>query len=381
MIAPALVDRTTFATQAVRLGIEAGPVTVVAKGTFDLVPGGGAKRTETQAPLLGDVPVGQLPRRSTRYESDFAPFKPRADLLCVGSAHPPDGKHTNCVVSFGVGSFQKRILVVGDRTWKLGIGRLNNTPTSAAPFTSMPISYDRAFGGRDPADKTGLGAYPQNPIGRGYTTNSRALEGLALPNLEDPANPIRSWKDQPAPMGFGPVGRTWQPRFKRVGTYDKRWLEPGAPAVPEDFDERYYNCAPDDQQVECYLRGDEKIRVTNMHPQHRDLQCRLPKLRVRCFVDRRGAQGRRLDEVPMNLDTLWVDMDTLTLALVWRGRFDPTAPKEAVVSHVLVVSEPLDARAREAENYRPEIDAFEAAEEEPTIDLEDAEPAETPSGG
>jgi hypothetical protein len=186
----------------------------------------------------------------------------------------------------------------------------------------------------------------------------------------------RSWKDQPAPQAFGPVGRTWQPRFARVGTYDARWLEPGAPALPADFDERYYNCAPDDQQVEGYLRGDEKVRVVNMHPVHSDLTFRLPKLRVRCLADRERAGRRQLEDVPTHLDTLWVDMEALLLVLVWRARLDARAAESA--SHLLVVSEALGDAPASPETYRHLVDAYDAAEAEPADDEPLLEPVEPP---
>src|SRR5262249_38916862 len=179
--------------------------------------------------------------------------------------------------------------------------------------------------------------------------SSAKLDGLRLPNLEDPADRIRGWKDQPAPRHFGPVGRTWQPRFAHVGTHDSRWLESRAPAPPRDFDERYYNCAPEDQQIEGYLRGDEKIRVINMHPVHGDLTFRLPKLRIRCLADRGRDGVRRLEDMTTNLDTLWVDMDALRVVLVWRARLDQKAAPE--VRHVLVVSERLGDSPRPAETY------------------------------
>ena len=45
--------------------------------------------------------------------------------------------------------------------------------------------------------------------GTGYVAGrgSELLEGMALPNLEDPNDLISGWKDRPAPAGFGFVGR------------------------------------------------------------------------------------------------------------------------------------------------------------------------------
>jgi len=352
-----------------------GALTAIVKRTFAIEPGGLVPAT-SQLPLAGaDVHAGDPRTTAPRYESDFIPFKPRADALCVGHAQVAGGKAVpHCVVAFGVGGWLKQILVTGDRRWKTGIARLGNTPTDPEPFATMPLSAERAFGGRDAADPKGGSAFAQNPTGKGYTTSSAALDGLSLPNLEDPAQRIRSWKDQPAPRCFGPVGRTWQPRFSRVGTYDRRWLERGLSGRPADFDERYYNCAPEDQQIEGYLRGDEKVRVINMHPVHSDLTFRLPKLRVRCLADRERDGARRLEDVATNLDTLWVDMEALQVVLVWRARLDREAARG--VSHLLVVSERLGDSPRSPETYRPHIDGFEFDEADPEDDEPVIEPVE-----
>jgi hypothetical protein len=372
-IAPLLVDTTgpdpAGPTTSALVDFD-GALSAIVKRTFTIEAGGLVPSTGGQLALAGaDVHAGDPRRTAARYESDFVPFKPRADALCVGHAQVAGGKPvTHCVVAFGVGDWLKQILVTGERRWKTGIARLGNTPTDPEPFVTMPVSPEHAYGGRDPGDPSSLRAFAPNPIGKGYTTSSAKLDGLPLPNLEDPGRRIRSWKDQPAPRTFGPVGRTWQPRFARVGTYDARWLERRAPALPADFDDGYYNCAPDDQQIDGYLRGDEKVRVVNMHPVHVDLTFRLPKLRMRCLVDRRCEARRTLVDVPMHLDTLWVDMEALLVVLVWRARLDRQSARDA--SHVLVVSERLGNAAAAPDTYRPHLDAFEAEQADP----DDAEP-------
>jgi hypothetical protein len=68
----------------------------------------------------------------------------------------------------------------------------------------------------------------------------------------------------------------------------------------------------------------------------------------------------RLEEIPMNLDTLSVDMDALTVVLVWRGRFSPTDADRP--STVLIVDEPLTASPRPPESYRPKLRELFVAE-------------------
>ncbi len=384
LAAPLLVDATTAeppsppdatAAGAVALVDYDGHLTTIVKRTFAIDSGALTPAAEQLPLAAGDLHAGDPRRTPPRYESDFVPFKPRADALCVGRAHAAGGKPvTHCVVAFGVGSWVKQILVTGDRTWKTGIARLGNSPTEPEPFAAVPISAEHAYGGRDPGDASGGRAFAQNPLGKGYTASSAHLEGLPLPNLEDPAQRIRSWKDHPAPRSFGPVGRTWQPRFSRVGTYDRRWLERGTAAPPPDFDEGYYNCAPEDQQIDGYLRGDEKVRVVNMHPVHCDLTFRLPKIRMRCIAHRPGDEQRPLVDVPTHLDTLWVDMDALLVVLVWRARLDHAAARG--VRHLLVVSERVGDAPAPAPAHLRHLDAFETDQAEPEIEEPVLEPIE-----
>ena len=52
-----------------------------------------------------------------------------------------------------------------------------------------------------------------------------------------------------APVAFGPLGRGWPLRARFGGTYDDKWLKDDFPFLPKDFDERYYQAAPEDQQI------------------------------------------------------------------------------------------------------------------------------------
>jgi hypothetical protein len=354
------LNATSFTAESLPLGDPSAPQLVfIAKGTFDLEPGAVAKRSEVQEPLAGaDVPVDpEAPGESAvRYESDLVPWKPLADVLCAGHAHAPAGHATAQLrVRFGVGPVRKEILVVGDRHWSSGVAGLAHFASRPEPFVSIPIHFGRAYGGSDVGKEEGLRFYDANRVGVGYSKYGFGVAGAALPNLEDPRDPIKSWRGRPAPQSFGPVGRTWQPRLARAGTTDAKWLAERAPLLPRDFDERFYNAAPDDQQVRGYLRGDEPILAHHLHALHPHFECALPGVRVRCFLDRPGDARRELFELPLALDTCFVDMDALRLVLVWRGRL---APVDVAQSRGwLLVEEKLDAPARDAASY---LDDFEA---------------------
>lgn len=50
-------------------------------------------------------------------------------------------------------------------------------------------------------------------------------------------------------MAFGPLGRGWIERRRHAGTYDQVWRDEVFPFLPRDFDARYFQAAPSDQQL------------------------------------------------------------------------------------------------------------------------------------
>ena len=273
---------------------------------------------------------------SCRYESDFAFFKPRADLLLAGKCHAPGGKPVpRCQVVFRVGQKSKTLEVFGNRYWKTGL--LRATATDPEPFTEMQLRYENSFGGE---------GYRKNPVGKGsvevQTAGGEKLQ--PLPNIEDPVALTNSPGAHPEPAGFGPLGKMWEARFSKLGTYNDKWLKQRWPWFPESFDYGHFNAAPPDMQVEGYLKGDEELCFENLHPEHSQYRSRLPELRVRCFLNELAGAGEsqaRFREVPMNLDTLWADMEMERLILVWRGVADVRSEEFEEVQHVVIRSEKL----------------------------------------
>lgn len=294
-----------FAYLSSRYHFPGHSMTLIVKGTFELRHGEAAAIAAEQLFPTGDerYPEDDEGTGSLRYENDFAPWKPRADLLLVGSCHPPGGTAVPATfVRFCVGDHGRTVAVSGRRSWKGLLARM----TAAEPFTRMSIRYENSFGGAN---------FSRNPTGKGHGATE-------LPNLEDPDHPVRGPRDHPDPAGFGPLGRMWKDRFSKVGTYKGRWKQERFPGFPEDFDWGHFNAAPEGLQVEGYLRGDEALTMENLHPEIARYSCKLPGLRVRCFLQEavgRDAGEPLFREVEMNLDTLWVDMDSERLVLVWRG--------------------------------------------------------------
>lgn len=319
-------------------------LTLIVKGTFDLVPGGVAVPGAEQLPLSPDQPYPDDPGEigSVRYDSDFVAFKPAADLLLVGSCHTPGGRPaTRCRVGFSVGDRSHSLEVIGDRFWDGGGLLRPPSATEPRPFREMPLRYEFSFGGA---------ADPRNPVGRGAAVPGQ--EGgarLPLPNIEDPKNAVTSPKSRPAPAGCGPLRRTWAQRVEGMGTYDDAYVQRRFPWVPENFDWSSCNTAPPALRVKGYLRGDEEIRLENVHPERSSWMGRLPGLRVRCFLFETGGAFR---EVAMHLDTLWIDAHAAKLVLVWRGHANVSSNEYEEVGGLVIGSEPVGGPTRDEEAFR-----------------------------
>lgn len=291
---------------------------VVVKGTFHLPKNGGEVRLhEDQVPLvMADVYGGEPGLSAPVYEVDFAPRKHKLDILLLGSAYAPEGRPaTRVPVGLRVNGLTKSFAVVGNRRWSTGVGGLR--ATDPEPFAVMPLSYDRAFGGTDTRheDPAKHAAYMRNPVGKGFHKHLKAewVDGAPLPNTEELHRPVSTTDGDYAPMGFGPLGRSWEPRTRYAGTYDERWLEEHFPFLPPDFDDQYYQAAPLDQQLPL-PPGEMEITLVNLTP---DGQRRfvLPRFGAPVHVFPKNDDR---EDITATLDTVVLEPDKERLTLTWR---------------------------------------------------------------
>jgi hypothetical protein len=281
---------------------------VAVRCTFQIHPDGTTSVAAEQDPeVLGPKYRGDPAASSLLYDSDYHLTKPTTDVLLHGHAYAPGGEPTTRVdVTMRVGSISKSLRVTGDRAYQKGV--LGIAAGSPQPFTRMPITYERAYGGREP-DPPAKPDRPQsearNPIGTGFAP----VVGKLAPNVEYAGLNLGN-----RPAGFGPIPPHWTPRVKYAGTYDEEWQKDRLPLYPKDLDDRFFLCSPEDQRPKSFLRGGEQVELINLTPGGR-LAFRLPRLAFGFDTHFRGGDRVRHRG---RLHTVILEPDLARVILVWR---------------------------------------------------------------
>jgi hypothetical protein len=329
-------------------------LSVLLKRTYRIEREGRTIRTRTDQPFHpADVYHGEPFLSSLALESDVVAFKPATDVVLTGRVYAPDGEPVEMLhASLTVGGLGKELLVVGDRVCHYQ-GDYDPVFEDPVRFTAIDLRYEHAYGGIDAVfDPTGVYAYPRNPVGRGFVVDAceAAIEGLLLPNIEDPNDPLtperlvvgafEHWEQQPMPQGFGWYAKHWQPRIALAG------VMPDPPQAPDgsqpvhagDADQPEYDALQDAEQAEAeapptlpymdfdffngaspglvfpYLGGDELVEAIHLTPAG-ELRFSLPGETPRIGLD----VGEGVWEPPVVLQTVMIRLDQREVDLVWRA--------------------------------------------------------------
>jgi len=285
-----IVRRTApylFAVRPVWLRGAEVHASVVVRARFTLDDAGALQLDPEQGTLSGErYAPDDLDRLGAPLcVDDFVPLKAHPEWVVLGKCFVPGGQPVpRCAVGVTLGAASKALRVVGPRVWS--DARADAVLSDPVAFTEMPIDWTRALGG--PGDAA-------NPAGCG-------LASREAPNVESPAAPLAHRSDHPGPAGYGPLNARWRPRAVHLGRrYDAAWRSLGGRGYADDFDLRYFQCAPADQWLYEGLRGDEPFRLHNLHTTRPALGGRLPGVRVRVVVRVDDGSTR---EVALRLDTV-----------------------------------------------------------------------------
>jgi hypothetical protein len=338
----ALDNRTPFAADRSwvrdRDGAEIWLVAV--KGTFNIHPDGSTSVADQQADVqLAAKYSGEPGKSSIVYDADLPRTKVTTDIIVNGHAYAPRGKPTKAVtVSFRVGDLVKSLRVTGDRLWK-GFGFVAWRSRCRA-FVKMPITYERAFGGMDLTSKNPKRHKwdPRNPVGTGVAKSSGHLIGKLEPNIHAVGFRPFAWFRKPIPAGFGVIAGHWTPRVKLAGTCGAKWQAERAPLLPEDFDDRFYQSVPPDQQTSRFLMGGEEVYLTNLTPGG-VLAFRLPRVVLGFETDFGGEPVRHR----ANLHTVILEPNVPRVMLVWHTAL-PCHPKVTKLRRTRIIQKTLLSR-------------------------------------
>lgn len=294
---------------------------LVVKATYDLpVSSVEPVLAQKQLPLeYADIYQGEPGKSSLRYEADMAMEKTGTDVILVGHAYAKQIGDPYVDVSLRVGKLKKTVRVFGDRHWKTFFGI--STISKPLPFQKIPLDYERAFGGIDTSNPNPKKHEyeSRNPVGVGFRAKHSKLpvNGIKLPNIEDPKNLINSPKNRPAPTGFGFISKNWKPRMDFQGTYDDNWLKRRSPLLPEDFDKRFNSAASPGLITNDFFVGNEAVEIKNASPTTY-INSNIPNVLVvgSLLID------AKLCYMDMRLDTVVINTDSSNLIIVWRGSWN-----------------------------------------------------------
>ncbi|PHM47629.1 DUF2169 family type VI secretion system accessory protein [Xenorhabdus miraniensis] len=351
---------------------------VAMKIVYQLQPVGLGHYQPVLAAPYGELTVqdtfsGEMNQSSVLQESDLAPLKFKCDVIVNGVAYAPDGKacekmpvRLQVTTCDGQTLIDKTLHVWGAREFQRSSqGEWQLTPPQK--FTTLPVDYRHAFGGECKVyEKDDIAAsvpeearltdtqrkqHPEkenspiahatweyNPLGTGFITpwyaKAKDLSHYPAPRIEHPDAPITAehitqWLNQPPsilekacqPAGLGIIGRAWLSRRTLAGTYDEQWLKERHPYLPEDFSFRYWNNAPDDQQID-FPDPDIRISLFNL-TRDGELHVQLPGHRPLVLL--RMLSGEMLPE-RMYADTVIIDSEALTLSMTYRYHIEAVSP-------------------------------------------------------
>ncbi|MDI3287317.1 DUF2169 domain-containing protein [Polyangium sp. 15x6] len=282
------------------------------KATFRLQPGTSPLAEQQEAPFEVDHPWPDGAQGSLRSSTDRVPFKRHAEVLVGGHVYAPRGQPTTSLVArLSVGPLNKAIEVHGDRVW-VPDGRLS----AAAPFVKMPIRWERSAGGPGTWNPGGIPANP-SPDGRGFRP---------VPNLTPVGLALRAAAQVIPPVGFGPIAPGWPERASKLRRHMATWRQDtwASEPLPADMDAGFFNAAPSDQQL-AQLGVGEQILLEHLHPEYPQLVTKLATVTPHALAQRPGGAA---EEIRLRCDTMWIDTDRGTCALVWRGILGLKDPME-----------------------------------------------------
>lgn len=305
-------------------------ISIAAKGSFEIAATGALVQIDPEP--IAKVPrfLDDDPTKTLLRDAELTLDHPGSDVIVAGVAQTPRGAAVEQLVAeVRVAKAHAAALVTGDRYWERRNGKL--LPTPPEPFSRIPLTYCRAFGGQDPKDPSMHD--PRNPIGRGFSMSVDMLAGLPLPNVEDPTSPLRTpVAGATVPVaGFAARPALWEPRRSLAGTYDEAWQRTRLPHWPADMDTGFFRPAAPALQLTEPLVGHEEVTLTNLSPGGQ-MTFRIPRRALFCLVK---FSDRSRIELRPQIRRIIIEPELRTLHVLWRAELD-CGPDARRVAKIIV---------------------------------------------
>ena len=288
-------------------------------------------------------------RSSLRVAGDAVVTKPACDVYVTGTARLAGGeKRKRWTAGLRLMEGRRKLVecsleLTGPRVWTHGLVG-GWTLSDPVPTNAVELRYENAFGGSyariDRRTKEAQWfSHASNPCGAGFVDLDAVDKGrpLRAHQIEIPGQSVRTLNQAYPLTGIGPMPRFWPTRTRYGGSYDQKWIEQFGesivPDYPDDFDERFFQAAPE-SQVCPHLETSETLILVNLLPGSGLATLPLPHVGVAAF-----ASNADNNEVawPANLDTLHLDLDAQQLMLTWRF----VLPRAADVRELQVYAAPF----------------------------------------
>jgi hypothetical protein len=278
---------------------------VIAKAAFSMtstpMDPADAPRIYLRDAFYRDRPMGRVVA-----SSDVVPGRTRVDVTLDGHAQAPGGEAvTEMTVRLtlrqqGSAAIDKSLLIVGDEG-----------DDGPKPFVKMPVGYERAPQGQGPG---------ATPIG--------VMDGEHA-NIRDPSDPMRA-------AGFGALAAIWPARRRLLTAPQRKLLKQPVMELAADFDWRYFQAAPPDQQLDN-LAPDATIVISGFDADQSSLEAQLPEAEARGVIFGLDATNeKRPGELSFRADSLHIDADRAQCVVTWRAIVELAS--EALAPSLLVVA-------------------------------------------
>ncbi len=273
---------------------------------------------EQQASEIYDDPIyiGKAGLSAMKADHEFSVVKTNTDVLIFGKARSYAKKavtYHECRLLID-GHIDKTIAVLGDRQWIEHGGSV--TLSKPRPFIEKEIDYSCAIGGD-----------LRNRLGGGIADTKGELLQQKVPSVFYPTEDWSATPKNTRVAGFGPLPPFFGARQQYAGTFDDDWLENRKPLYPVDFDRRFYQSAPQDQQCKGFLSGGERLLISGFC--HNDaLTFRFPKEMYIAEAQFKNSNYR----VDMQISTVFIDTESRTLSISYSATFPCQGEEHLLVS-------------------------------------------------